>query len=102
MVQGGYWVVENVIPYYDYLIRPTTELHRHAVWSNFSIPNKRYPKMQTCKRPKEREYLQEELGFNLEQYGGIDKRTLLRNCVLPELGLHILISALCNKQELFK
>ena len=86
----GKWVIENVIPYYDYLIKPTAVLHRHSFWSNFRISNRAYPKMQTCKIAKEREFLQEKIGFNLDKYEGVDKRLLLRNCVLPELGLHIL------------
>jgi hypothetical protein len=57
--------------------------------SNFPISKKNYPKMQTCKIAKEREFLQEKIGFNIDKYVGIDKRKLLRNCVLPELGLHI-------------
>jgi DNA (cytosine-5)-methyltransferase 1 len=84
------WVIENVIPYYEYLIKPTTILHRHSIWSNFSISTREYPKMETCKKPKEREFLSEALGFNLESYDGVDKRQLLRNCVLPDMGLHIL------------
>ena len=32
------WTVENVKPYYDVLIPPTTELHRHFFWANFWIP----------------------------------------------------------------
>jgi DNA (cytosine-5)-methyltransferase 1 len=86
----GKWLIENVVPYYEYLIKPTAVLHRHSLWSNFVITNKEYPKMETCKKPKEREFLQKELGFNLDRYEGVDKRKLLRNCVLPELGLHIL------------
>ena len=84
------WIIENVIPYYDYLIKPTTVLHRHSIWSNFAIANREYPKMETCKKLQEREFLQNELGFNIDKYSEIDKRKLLRNCVLPELGLHIL------------
>ena len=98
----GEWIVENVIPYYEYLIRPSVILHRHAIWSSFVINNRPFPKMQTCKRPQEREFLQKELGFDLEKYEGIDKRKLLRNCVLPELGLHILNESQRNIQaELF-
>jgi len=93
------WIIENVIPYYDYLIKPTIELHRHAIWSNFAIANKEYPKMETCKKLQEREFLQNELGFNIDQYSGVDKRKLLRNCVLPELGLHILNE---SKKELYQ
>ena len=86
----GKWIIENVIPYYDYLVKPTAVLHRHSIWSNFIISNREYPKMETCKKLHERVFLQKELGFNIDKYNGIDKRKLLRNCVLPELGLHIL------------
>jgi len=86
----GKWIIENVIPYYDYLIKPTVVLHRHSIWSNFAVSNREYPKMETCKKLKEREFLQKELGFDIDKYSGVDKRKLLRNCVLPELGLHIL------------
>ncbi len=34
--------------------------------------------------------LQEIKGFNLDNYKSIDKRKILRNCVEPEVGLHIL------------
>jgi len=97
------WVIENVIPYYEPLIKQTIILHRHSFWCNFSISDRAYPKMQTCKRAKEREFLQEELGFNIDKYTGIDKRKLLRNCVLPELGLHILKESQRDIQgELFR
>ena len=89
----GIWVVENVEAYYKPLIEPKI-IHRHAFWSNFHIPSVDMPKMQTCKIEKEREFLQEALGFDLTKYevagDGVNKRLLLRNCVLPELGLHIL------------
>ena len=86
---SGEWVVENVEPYYKPLIEPKI-IHRHAFWSSFYIPIIETPKLKTCKMEKEREFLQEFLGFNLDSYSGVDKRLLLRNCVLPELGLHIL------------
>jgi len=99
----GKWVIENVIPYYDYLIKPTTILHRHSFWTNFLISDRAYPKMQTCKIREERKFLQEKLGFNIDKYEGIDKRLLLRNCVLPELGLHILNESKRDIQpELFR
>ncbi len=86
----GKWVVENVIPYYEPLIKPTKIIHRHCIWSNFEIPDKDFETLGTCKVAKEREFLQEKLGFNLDDYTGIDKRKVLRNCVVPELGLHII------------
>ena len=46
--------------------------------------------------------LQERHNINLDNYK-IDKRTALRNCVSPELGLHILNESKRNIQpELFK
>ncbi len=89
----GIWVVENVEAYYTPLIEPKI-IHRHAFWGSFFIPSVDMPKMQTCKIEKEREFLQEALGINLDKYSGVDKRLLLRNCVQPELGLHILNTAI--------
>ena len=34
------------------------------------------------------------LGYDLSSYKGIKKRTLLRNCVIPKLGKHILDEAI--------
>ncbi|OPY87314.1 MAG: C-5 cytosine-specific DNA methylase [Smithella sp. PtaU1.Bin162] len=86
----GKYLVENVIPYYKPLISPTRILHRHCIWSNFWVQDMATEPLQTCKAVKERELLQEKFGFNLDDYTGIDKRLLLRNCVVPELGKHIL------------
>jgi DNA (cytosine-5)-methyltransferase 1 len=85
----GFWVVENVLPYYDFLIKPQI-LHRHAFWNNFKLHYAEFPKLETCKAKEERKLLQQVTGFNLDKYSGLDKRKLLRNAVLPELGLHIL------------
>lgn len=85
----GLWIVENVIPYYKPLIEPSI-LHRHCFWSNFKITPKDFEKLETTKKLKEREFLQSKFGFNLDNYSNVDKRLLLRNCVVPELGLHIL------------
>lgn len=89
----GLWIIENVIPYYEHLIKPTKILHRHSVWCNFNIEDKDFPKLGTCKILNEREFLQQQFGYNLDKYSGVDKRLLLRNCVVPEMGLHILESA---------
>jgi hypothetical protein len=43
--------------------------------------------------------LEQRKGFNLDKYVGIDKRAILRNCVEPETGLHILNEAM-NKTEI--
>lgn len=90
----GKWIVENVIPYYNPLIPPSFTLHRHLLWTNFFISDIKQKSLKTCKLKKEREFLQIKFGFNLDKYSGIDKRLLLRNCVVPELGKHILDSGL--------
>lgn len=92
----GLWIIENVIPYYEPLIRPSLILHRHAIWCNFKISKKEFEGLGTCKIKGERVLLQDKLGFDVSKYDGIDKRKVLRNAVVPELGLHILNCATGN------
>lgn len=84
----GKWVVENVKPYYKPLIEPTAVLQRHYFWSNFEIKDKDFKKdkIRTAQIPD----LQKLHGFDLSGYKLKNKRQILRNCVLPELGLHVL------------
>lgn len=96
----GKYVVENVMSYYEPLIKPQI-LHRHYVWSNFPISNKEFPKLETAKKAKEKEFLEKEFGFNLDKYSGIDKRKILRNCVVPEMGKHIFDCMLIEQGKLF-
>ena len=97
----GKWVVENVEPYYTPLIPPTANLHRHLFWSNFSIDKFIYTeKLQTAKAAKERELLQSKFGYDLDKYKGIDKRKVLRNAVVPELGLHVFNSSQITQGQL--
>lgn len=81
------WVVENVKPYYQPLIKPTAELQRHLFWSNFEITEKEFitDKIRTAQIPD----LQKLHGFDLSKYKLSNKRQVLRNCVLPQLGEHI-------------
>ena len=81
------FVVENVIAYYKPLIAPQ-EIQRHWFWSNFYIRPKKLSS-DNIENGKIKEW-QNRLGFNLDKYTGVDKRLLLRNCVYPSLGLHIL------------
>ena len=83
----GIWCIENVMTFYEPLIPPQI-LQRHYFWANFYIMPKEFPTEKTC-TTKDRERLTELFGINLDKYTGIDKRKCLRNCVLPELGLHI-------------
>lgn len=83
----GKWVVENVKPYYKPLIEPTAFIQRHMFWSNFEIPDKEFKKdkIRTAQIPD----LQRLHGFDLSGYKLPNKRQVLRNCVLPELGEYV-------------
>ena len=84
------WVVENVKPYYEPLI-PAQLIQRHLFWANFEIINIKIPNddIRTAQIPA----LQKQIGVNLENYKLENKRQILRNCVEPELGLHIINQA---------
>ncbi|KQO20864.1 hypothetical protein ASF10_14865 [Flavobacterium sp. Leaf82] len=86
------WAVENVKPYYTALIEPDAALQRHLFWSNFQIPEleiKTVIKIRHAQIPE----LEESLGFCLKGSNISNKRQVLRNCVDPDLGLHILNTA---------
>lgn len=83
------WVVENVVPYYEPLIKPTIKLDRHLFWSNFDINEISFEKPDVKHNNvtgKTSRY-----GISLE---GIKmkhrKDQIIRNCVNPDVGLHIL------------
>lgn len=82
------WVVENVKPYYTPLIKPTKDLQRHLFWANFEIPDASFEKdnIRTSQIPD----LEKMYGFDLSNKKLSNKRQILRNCVKPELGEHIL------------
>lgn len=86
----GKWCVENVRSWYKPLVEPQ-ELALHYFWANFEIPKFT---IRTREHDGGIERLQEHKGFNLDGEKGIDKRKLLRNCVEPETGLHILQASL--------
>jgi len=90
----GNWVVENVISWYDPLIKPFI-FKEHYYWSNFVIDGTK--RANRC-HDAGNEALQELKGFDLSKYKGIDKTKILRNCVEPEAGLFIFKSAFNNKQ----
>lgn len=84
----GKWVVENVIGYYEALLRPQ-QIGRHYFWSNFMFPSFQHETSDintgTIKA------WQEKLGMSLEgKKISQRKDQILRNCVEPELGKHIL------------
>ena len=89
---NGLYCVENVRSYYEPLIKPYV-IDRHYFWANFYISPFRVRKnfnianSRVSTRKDKREYLrllQELHGFE------IDDVKLLRNCVYPPLGKHVL------------
>lgn len=87
----GLWIVENVKPYYKPLIEPNKILQRHYLWCNFQIDDKDFNKDKI--RSSQIPQLSEIHGYDLSGYKLPNKRQILRNCVLPELGLHIFRTA---------
>jgi len=100
------YVVENVKSYYDPLVRPQ-DVGRHYFWSNFHIPQIKmksqigimHTKASLLIR-KKNEFADISInswqsihGFNLDGKQLENKRQVLRNCVVPELGKHVFDSA---------
>lgn len=86
------WAVENVRPYYTPLIEPDASLQRHLFWSNFQIPESEIQTVIKIRHAQIPE-LEESLGFCLKESNISNKRQVLRNCVDPQIGLHILNTA---------
>ena len=87
----GKWCVENVIPYYDPLIKPTIELERHLFWSNFNINKYSFSKRE--RKHNSIKATDNLYGFDLSKYDYPDKVKVLRNMVDPEIGLFIMEQA---------
>jgi DNA (cytosine-5)-methyltransferase 1 len=98
----GKYVVENVQPYYDPLIKPRIQIGRHLFWSNLSPrPMKSPPtfshdgKSAINSGNKEgRAAMLKWLGLppllkNIYFKGSNCAGKVLRNCVHPDLGRHI-------------
>lgn len=103
----GKWVVENVISYYDPLIPPQRS-GRHYFWANFTIPTKDYgvqigTLMHGTRKRTIREAQLPELQslheFDLSPYNLPNKRQILRNCVIPKLGLDVFEAAYGKQQK---
>lgn len=84
---NGKWLIENVIPYYDPLIRPKKILQRHCFWSNFTIGT--FEIESSNMENIGVEGLQEMYGFNLDGLSLDNKLKTLRNCVHPALGEYL-------------
>lgn len=90
------WVVENVKPYYEPLIKPTKTLGRHIFWANFDIEDfesTNYPNFIKADSPSDIQSLKDWLGIqykgNIYYEGNHSPAQVLRNCVHPKMGLHV-------------
>jgi DNA (cytosine-5)-methyltransferase 1 len=92
--KGSFYCVENVKSYYEPMFNPQIR-ERHWFWANFYIHD--FPKTVSKHEMNPTESLK-MMGYDLSKYTGIEKRKVARNCVLPEVGLHILESAIKNIQ----
>ena len=84
----GLYVVENVKPYYTPLIQPDAVLQRHNYWTNIEITPMEAPKnkLRSAQIPD----LQKYLGIDISAYKVKERRQVLRNCVHPSIGKHIM------------
>lgn len=102
----GKFCVENVISYYEPLIEPF-KINNHYTWTNFKVESKEFHSRnihaRTTHSQKEEDRIRKEiLGFDISNNKEIqskDKITIIRNCVNPELGLHIFNMAFLDKQK---
>lgn len=96
----GKWLVENVIGYYEPLINPQLA-GRHYFWGNFHILNSKIHVKIRNDKDRTLKTTMTEIDMIVDNFHGYrkDKRTLINNCIEPELGLHIFNCAFKEKQE---
>jgi DNA (cytosine-5)-methyltransferase 1 len=98
----GLYCVENVKSYYEPIIEPQI-IGRHYFWANFLITRRKidYVQIGTMNRQaseiSQRKAIIREAQIpellelhELQDFKLKNKRQVLRNCVLPEVGLHVL------------
>ena len=100
---SGKWVIENVISYYNPLIKPK-RLGRHYYWSNFVISEHRCFKINDEMVDGSIAELEKHHGIDLSEYDNklFDKNLALRNCVNPKQAEHIFNCAFKDKQKTLK
>jgi DNA (cytosine-5)-methyltransferase 1 len=94
----GFWIVENVAPYYKPLIAPQRIIGRHCFWSNFGLS-----KIEDIERPTNfinkcnlqgKKEMMDWLGISFQETiyykGNHCPAQVLRNCVHPLMGEQIL------------
>lgn len=82
----GFYIVENVKPYYEPLVAPAFELQRHLFWSSITVPSKKFGSSAIRTKNK----ISDFDGYEVVAKSDIaNKRQVLRNCVDPEVGKYI-------------
>lgn len=101
----GKWVIENVIPYYKPLIAGQA-VGRHLFWSNYLIPKISFAPRAFDFTIEGRQAFKEWLGIDFDENiyynGNHDPGQVLRNCVHPDLGLHVFNAAFSGQTSLFE
>ena len=91
----GYWVVENVVPYYKPIFNPKKR-NRHLYWTNFNLPNDLGDRtINVCQGKDELNRLCNFHEYNFKNYKG--KQSILkiaRNLVDYKAGKTILDTAM--------
>ena len=94
---AGLFCVENVVPYYAPLIKPTAQIGRHLFWSNFPIvadevqqPSGFINKCNLAGKAALMEWLGIHYAENIYYGKNHCPAQILRNCVHPKLGAQIL------------
>ena len=87
----GKWVIENVNPYYETLIKPSFIADRHLFWSSDFIFNLNVKKAAFIDFKDDIKSMADSYGFDIEllKKHNADVRKVLRNCVVPEVGKYI-------------
>jgi len=102
----GKWVVENVVSYYskDLSVGFSPQIvDRHSFWCNFHIPTFKMDRPKNFIDSASQQDLKDWLGIQYE--GNIYYKDnhcpnqVLRNCVHPDLGLHVFLSAQSENPE---
>jgi len=93
----GKFCVENVISYYNPLIKPQIS-DNHYFWCNFNISTLKRQERGIRTQTVE---VKEKKRFDLSKFpiSNSLKENLLNNCVLPEVGLHIFKMAFNDRQQ---
>jgi len=92
----GVFVVENVISYYEPLIKPFI-IDNNYFWSNKNLGSMKATTRNIMEQDLEKK--SKHLGMPIPETGWSkrDNRSLLNNCVKPEVGLHVF--NMCFKQK---